>query len=101
MLQDVMTPKQVAEFLRLDTETVYRLIRRKQLAAARIGRTYRISREDLDEFLIANSSRPELREALFDRVNAIADRNPDVDSDDLLEELEREDEERKRQRATS
>ena len=101
MLQDVMTPKQVAEFLRLDTETVYRLIRRKQLAAIRIGRTYRIPREDRDELLIANSSRPDVQEALSDRVLSVAERNPSVDGDELLEELEREDDERKRRRAVS
>ena len=103
MLRDVMTPEQVAEYLQLDKETIYRLIRTKQLAATRIGRAYRIPREDLDAFLLANSTRPEVREALFRRVNAIAERNPGVDSDELLEELEREDEERKQrqQRAAS
>jgi hypothetical protein len=54
----------------------------------------------LDTFLITRSNRPEVREALFARVNAIAERNPGLSSDDLLEELEREDEERKRQRAS-
>ena len=103
MLRDVMTPEQVAEYLQLDKETIYRLIRTKQLAATRIGRAYRIPRQDLDAFLLANSTRPEVREALFRRVNAIAERNPSVDSDELLEELEREDEERKQrqQRAAS
>ncbi len=103
MLRDVMTPEQVAEYLQLDKETIYRLIRTKQLAATRIGRAYRIPRQDLDTFLLANSTRPEVREALFRRVNAIAERNPGVDSDELLEELEREDEERKQrqQRAAS
>ena len=96
MLRDVMTPEQVADYLQLDTETVYRLIRRKELAATKIGRSYRIPREDLDAFLLAHSTRPEVREALFDRLLAIAERNPGGNGDALLEELEREDEERKR-----
>jgi excisionase family DNA binding protein len=96
MLRDVMTPEQVADYLQLDKETIYRLIRRKQLAATRIGRTYRIPREDLDAFMMAHSTRPEVRKARFDRVLAIAHRNPGLDSDDLLEKLEREDDERKR-----
>lgn len=100
-MRDVLTPQQVADYLQLSTAAVYRLIRRKQLAASRIGRSYRIPREDLDAFLIANSTRPEVQEALIARVNAIAERNPGVNSDELLEELEREDEERKRQRSTS
>src|SRR5687768_16714111 len=100
MLRDVMTPEQVAEYLQLDKETVYRLIRDRKLAATRIGRAYRIPREDLDTFLTSNSTRPEVRKALFDRVLAIAERHPGVNSDDLLEELERADEARKRQAAS-
>ena len=97
MLRDVMTPEQVADYLQLDTETVYRLIRRKELAATKIGRSYRIPREDLDAFLLAHSTRPEVREALFARFMELAERNPGLNSDDVLEELERDDEERKRQ----
>ncbi len=96
MLRDVMTPEQVADYLQLDKETVYRLIRGKRLAATRIGRAYRIPREDLDAFLLANSTRPAVQEALFARLAEVAGRNPGVDGDDLLEELERADDERKR-----
>jgi excisionase family DNA binding protein len=96
MLREVMTPEQVAEYLQLDTETIYRLIRRRQLAATKIGGRYRIPREDLDAFLLAHSTRSEVREARFDRVLAIAHRNPELDSDEVLEELERDDQ-RKRQ----
>lgn len=101
MIREMMTPEQVADFLQVDRETVYRLIRRRQLAATKIGRTYRIPREDLDTFLIVNSTRPEVRDALFARLDEIAERNPDVDGDALLEELEREDDERERRRATA
>ena len=99
-MRDVMTPEQVAEYLQVSTETVYRLIRRNQLAATRVGRVYRISRRDVETYLLANSNRPAVRDALFAHVNAIAERNPGVSSDDILEELEREDEERRRQRAS-
>lgn len=97
-LREIMTPEQVADYLQLTTDTVYRLIRSKQLAASRIGRSYRIPREDVETFLSAHSSRPEVRAALFRRVLAIAERNPGVSSDDILEELETLDEERKRSR---
>jgi len=89
-MREIMTPQQVAEYLQLNTDTVYRLIRRKQLAAIRIGRTYRIPREDLEEFLLAQSTRPKVRDALFRRVLAIGERNPDLSGDKVLEELERE-----------
>ena len=96
-MHDVMTPEQVADLLQLNTETIYRLIRDKKLAAAKIGRAYRISKADLEMFLASSSTMPTLREALFRRVMAIAERNPGLNSDDVLEELERLDEEAKRQ----
>jgi excisionase family DNA binding protein len=102
MLPDVLTPEQVADYLQLDKETIYRLIRDRKLAATRIGRAYRIPREDLDAFMLAHSTRPEVRKALFDRVLAYAERkNPDGDSDEILEWLEQVDDERKQRRPPS
>ncbi len=95
-MREVLTPQQVADYLQLSTGAVYRLIRQRKLAASRVGRGYQIARNALDEFLLANSTRPETRQALFNRANAIAERNAGLNSDDILEELEREDEERKR-----
>jgi excisionase family DNA binding protein len=94
-----MTPEQVAEYLQLNKDTVYRLIRGRKLPAAKIGRTYRVLRQDVDSFLAAHSTRSELRSALFRRVLEFAERNPGVDSDVVLEELEAWDEEQKAQRA--
>ena len=102
MLRDVMTPEQVAAYLQLDKETIYRLIRERKLAATKIGRSYRIPREDLETFLVAHSTRPDVRRALFDRALAYADReNPCGNCDEILEELERLDEERARRRPAS
>lgn len=97
-MREIMTPEQVAEYLQLNTDTVYRLIRNQQLAASKIGRAYRIPKEDVEAFLLSHSTRPQVRQALFDRVLSIAERNPGVDSDAVLEELEAMDEERKVQR---
>ena len=97
-MREIMTPEQVAEYLQLNTDTVYRLIRGRKLGAAKIGRTYRIPRAEVDAFLVANSTKPELRSALFRRVMEIGERNPDVDSDQLLDELEAYDEEHKAER---
>lgn len=102
MLPDVLTPEQVATYLQLDKETIYRLIRDRRLAATRIGRAYRIPRADLDAFMQANSTQPEVRDALFARALAYAEReNPGADSDAILAELEQLDEERKRRRPAS
>jgi excisionase family DNA binding protein len=92
-MREVLTPQQVADYLQLSTEAVYRLIRRKQLAASRIGRSYRIPRADLDSFLLANSTRRDVQEAIFARLEEVARRHPDADGDALLEELERADSE--------
>jgi excisionase family DNA binding protein len=94
---EIMTPEQVADLLQVNVETVYRLIREKKLAAARIGRAYRVTQADLERFLAAHSTIPSLRDALFRRVMAIAERHPDLSSDELLEELEQLDEEAKSQ----
>ena len=95
-MHEIMTPEQVADYLQLNTDTVYRLIRRKELAAAKIGRSYRIPKEDVEAFLLARGTRPEARRVLFRRVLDFAEkRNPGLSSDDVLEEHERMDEERR------
>src|SRR5689334_5964406 len=96
---EVMTPEQVAEYLQLSLDHVYRLIQQGKLAAIKVGRISHIAKSDVEAFLRTNSTDPELRSALFKRVMEIAERNPDVDSDNVLEELEAWDEERKAQRA--
>jgi excisionase family DNA binding protein len=85
----LLTPRQVAHYLNLNLDTVYRLIRDRRLSAVRIGRTYRLTQEDLDDFVRAHSTQPEVREARFARVSEIASRNPDTDGDQLLDWLER------------
>jgi excisionase family DNA binding protein len=98
-MRDIMTPEQVAAYLQLSPDYVYRLIRSHQLAASKIGRAYRIPKEDVESFLLTHSSRPAVRQALFNRVLSIAERNPGVNSDDILDELEAMDAEEQRQRA--
>ena len=49
--REVMTPKQVAEYLQLHTMTIYRYISTGKLPAAKIGGRYRIKREVVDKLL--------------------------------------------------
>jgi excisionase family DNA binding protein len=93
-MHDNMTPTQVAEYLQLSTDAVYRLIRQRKLVAHKTGGTYRIPREGFETFLRATSTTPRTRKALFTRVLSIAERNPGVSSDDILNDLEVIDEER-------
>lgn len=77
-VKEIMTPEQVADYLQLDPTTVYRYIRQGKLVASRLGRNYRIPKANVDLFLLANSTNPQAREALFRRVSEIAERNKDI-----------------------
>lgn len=48
-----MTVGEVAAVLRVSTMTVYRLINSGELPAVRIGRSFRLRPEDLDDYLAA------------------------------------------------
>lgn len=45
------TAEEVANFLKMHLLTIYEYIRNGELKAIRIGRTYRIARHDLSEFI--------------------------------------------------
>ena len=46
-----MTVGEVAQVLRISNMTVYRLISSGQLAAVRVGKSYRLREEDVDQYL--------------------------------------------------
>jgi len=48
---DLMTPSQVAEYLQLHKLTIYKYIREGRLPAARLGRSLRILKADVERFL--------------------------------------------------
>lgn len=50
MEEHLYTVEQAAEYLKLHTKTVLRLIREERLRATRIGKSYRIARGDLEAF---------------------------------------------------
>jgi excisionase family DNA binding protein len=76
---EIMTPDQVADYLQVDRETVYRYIRSGKLDASRLGRSYRIPRRNVELLLLATRTRPyiTLREytdeqiAQFERADAL------------------------------
>lgn len=51
MSKEFLTVEQIANELGLSEETVLRWIRKKELKAYRLGKTYRITKEDYQEFL--------------------------------------------------
>ena len=74
-VKEIMTPEQVADYLQLSKDTVYRYIREGKLTASRLGRNYRVPRENVDLFLLATSTSEAAREALFNRWESVAERN--------------------------
>jgi len=73
--KEIMTPEQVADYLQLSKDTIYRYIREGKLTASRLGRNYRIPRENGDLFLLATSTSDAAREALFKRWESAPERN--------------------------
>jgi excisionase family DNA binding protein len=51
MSKEYLTVGQIAKELGLSDETILRWIRSKELKAYRLGKTYRITKEDYQEFL--------------------------------------------------
>ena len=49
-----MTLTEVAEYLRISTATVYRLVQRKQIPVNNVGRQLRFRKDSLDEWLSNN-----------------------------------------------
>jgi excisionase family DNA binding protein len=84
-VKEIMTPEQVADYLQLSKDTVYRYIREGKLTASRLGRNYRVPKENVDLFLLATSTSKAAREALFNRWESVAERNKGIP----LEEVER------------
>lgn len=52
---ELLTVNEVAAMMRVSNMTVYRLIKRGQLDAVRVGRSYRIRRQDLVSYLMRSS----------------------------------------------
>ena len=52
----LMTTFEVAEKLKVDIETVRRLIQRKKLKAYKIGNSWRVAEDDLDSFIKERSN---------------------------------------------
>ena len=50
-LPDVLTPRQVMDYLQLGRDSVYQLLASGELPCVRIGRTYRTPRRALEEWL--------------------------------------------------
>jgi excisionase family DNA binding protein len=57
MPSDIMTAEELAEYLKLDPQTIYRKFRRGEIPGIRIGRAVRFKRDIIDGWLRAASYR--------------------------------------------
>lgn len=53
---DILTIDELAELLKIGKNTTYRLINSGQIKSIRIGRTHRIPKENVSEYIINKSS---------------------------------------------
>ncbi len=67
MTKEVLTPQEVAEYLQLSPDTVYRYIREGRLVASKLGRQYRIPKKNVELFLLATSTAGDARMRTFSR----------------------------------
>jgi len=51
MIKRLLTPEEVADALQLHHLTVLKFIRSKRLKSVKFGRVYRVSEDDLNDFL--------------------------------------------------
>ena len=70
LTRDVLTPQEVAEYLQLTPDTVYRYIREGKLVASQLGRQYRIPKKNVELFLLATSTAGDARMRTFTRQQA-------------------------------
>ncbi len=53
----ILTVAQAAEYLKVCDKTVRRLIAKQELAASKVGNSWRIQKSDIDKYLIENCNR--------------------------------------------
>ena len=58
--REILTPEQAADYLQIDSETIYRYIRQGKLVASKLGRKYRIPRRSLDLLLWTTRTREDI-----------------------------------------
>jgi excisionase family DNA binding protein len=61
MNSDVMTIKQVADYLQLNVTTVYKLAQTKRIPAVKIGRVWRFHKDRIDKWLADDNQLPRLQ----------------------------------------
>jgi len=77
-MPDLLTPKQLAEYLQLSQRTVYRLLERDRIPAIRVGGQWRFRKSAVDFWLDVHMER--LADADLHAITADPERTPDLAS---------------------
>ena len=56
MQENLLTTAQVADYLKVDKFTVYRLVTQKNIPAFKVGNQWRFKRQIIDDWLLKNSN---------------------------------------------
>ena len=59
MSEELLRAADVAQYLKVNVETVYRLIRQEGLPAIRLGGQWRLRSKDFEQWLEARAQRPQ------------------------------------------
>jgi len=51
MMKDIMSTKELAQYIGLSKSKIYQLIRQKKIPASKIGRQYKFSKEMIDAWI--------------------------------------------------
>jgi excisionase family DNA binding protein len=54
---EIFTVEQTAEYLQICSKTVRKLIHLNKLGATKVGKAWRIPKEEIDDYLVTNSNR--------------------------------------------
>ena len=63
---DLMTTKELSEYLQLDRMTIYKLLKSGDIPANRVGHQWRFFRSDIDDWIRSKQVRPGSPERLSD-----------------------------------
>ena len=58
MPKDILTIKEVAEYLQVTERTLYRLAQQRMIPAFKVGNAWRFRREDLDRWIESQTGTP-------------------------------------------
>ena len=65
---DLMTTKELSEYLQLDRMTIYKLLKSGDIPANRVGHQWRFFRSDIDDWIRSKQVRPGSPERLSEQV---------------------------------